>query len=84
MKRLSLSLIRQLLYFVISCNKLYNKSYFTRPQGPCFLLAARQNEQAHSALAPQRRLKLLAGAQSAAYLAYVSICDTRQMPKEPC
>ena len=65
MKRLSLSLIRQLLYFVISCNKLYNKSYFTRPQGSCFLLAARQSEQVHSALAPQRRLNLLADAERA-------------------
>ena len=28
-------------------------------------------------------MKLLAVAESAAYLAYVSISDTRQMPKEP-
>ena len=40
--------------------KLYNKSYFNPPQGWLFLLAARQSMQAHSALAPQRRLKLVA------------------------
>ena len=62
-------------------SKLYNKSYFNPPQGWLFLLAARQRVQALSALAPQRRLKLVAVRESGAYLAYVSILRTSQMPK---
>ena len=49
--------------------KLYNKSYFNPPQGWLFLLAARYSVQTPSALAPQRRLKLVAGRESGVYSA---------------
>ena len=63
--------------------KKYNLSYFTRPRGSCFLLAARQSEQVHSALTPQRRLRLLEDGKTAAYYAYVRIFTSRQTPKDP-
>ena len=67
----------------VASQKSYNLSYFTRPRGSCFLLAARQSEQVHSALTPQRRLRLLAVRETAAYSAYVRIFTSRQTPKEP-
>ena len=48
-----------------------------------FLLAARHSVQAPSALAPQRRLKLLEDGKTAAYLAYVRILRARETTKEP-
>ncbi len=67
--------------FSLLKSKLYNKSYFNPPQGWLFLLAARHSVQAPSALAPQRRLKLVVVRKSGAYYAYVSILRTSQMPK---